>query len=188
MYMYLVIGLGNPGSEYTHTRHNVGFLLIDAVAGWNNPVSWKGDRALRAEIAEAKFGSNRILFSKPQTFMNLSGEAVSKVGAYYKLTPARTIVICDDVNLPLGEVRVRLGGGDGGHNGLKSIIEHIGPEFWRIRVGVGAPPPHFPLEKYVLSRLTDEEVKIITAPARDIADYLDTGKLENKTYKVSPSS
>lgn len=131
----LVVALGNPGAKYDLTRHNVGFLVADALVGAENG-SWSEKKALKSLISELKLGSIRLIVIKPQTFMNLSGEAVQAVQRFYKLTNADTIVIHDELDIPFGQIRSRLGGSAAGHNGIKSLIQHIGEDFGRIRIGV----------------------------------------------------
>jgi PTH1 family peptidyl-tRNA hydrolase len=130
----LVVGLGNPGKEYVETRHNVGFLVVEQIAA-KEKASWKKER--RWQVDWAKAGS--VLLCKPLTYMNLSGQAVRAMADFYKIEPAEILVISDDFALPLGKLRFRPGGSAGGHNGLKSVIEHLGTlEFPRLRIGIGA--------------------------------------------------
>jgi PTH1 family peptidyl-tRNA hydrolase len=150
----LIVGLGNPGPQYLLTRHNVGFLVLDA---WADEDSFRFNdvRSRFGQIAQAPDGT-RLL--KPLTFMNESGKAVATWLDWLKLTPAALLVIVDDVALPLGQIRVRRGGSAGGHNGLKSIETSIGTNAYaRVRCGVGAVPPGWALEKWVLSRFRSEE-------------------------------
>lgn len=131
----LVVGLGNPGAKYDLTRHNIGFLVADALVEAENG-SWSEKKALKSQISELKVGSMRLIVIKPLTFMNLSGEAVQAVQHFYKLTNADTIVIHDELDIPFGQIRSRLGGSAAGHNGVKSLIQHLGEDFGRIRIGV----------------------------------------------------
>jgi peptidyl-tRNA hydrolase, PTH1 family len=154
--MKIIIGLGNPGKKYERTRHNAGFLAVDEIA-----------RDLRFSLSQEKYhacigkcriGGEDAVVAKPQTFMNESGRSVGAVLRYTYAKPADLIVVHDELDLPLGTVRVKTGGGHGGHNGLRSIIEHIGtPEFIRVRVGVGRPEPGLDAADYVLSPFTAEE-------------------------------
>lgn len=160
---HIVVGLGNPGGEYASTRHNAGFLAIDYLA---ERLGVTVDRAkYRALVGEATVGERRVLLMKPQTFMNLSGEAVREAAAFYHVAPENVIVIYDDVTLDIGRLRVRGKGSDGGHNGMKSIIYQLKSDaFPRVRVGVGKKPhPDFDLADFVLSAFTAEEVKALTA-------------------------
>ena len=164
---YMVVGLGNPGMQYSNTRHNAGFIAIDALA---EKYSVKIDRAkFKAFVAEATIGGKRALLMKPQTFMNLSGEAVGEAARFYKIDPSRIIVLSDDISLDVGKLRVRRKGSAGGHNGLKSINEHLGSEDYpRLKIGVGQKPhPSFDLADWVLSAFSADELKKL-AEANDI--------------------
>ena len=154
---WLVVGLGNPGAEYTVTRHNAGFLFIDHLA---NALGASVTRArFKALVGEANIGGARVLLMKPQTYMNLSGEAVREAAAFYHIEPDHVIVICDDITLDVGRLRVRGKGSDGGHNGIKSLVKELGTDlFARVRVGVGKKPhPDFDLADWVLSAFTKTE-------------------------------
>jgi peptidyl-tRNA hydrolase, PTH1 family len=129
----LVVGLGNPGSEYEHTRHNIGFMVVDELARRWKAAGWR--EKFGGEIAQAK----DIVVLKPQEYMNVSGQAVQRTQAFYKIEPKDTIVIHDEIDLPFGKLRVKVGGGHGGHNGLRSIIQMSGDAFLRVRCGVGKP-------------------------------------------------
>ena len=136
---WLAVFLGNPGPKYTGTRHNAGFLAADALAK-DKGVSISRLR-FRALTARCEIGGTGVLLMKPQTYMNESGQAVGEAARFYKIPPERIVVVSDDINLPCGRLRIRAKGSAGGHNGLKSIIAHLGSEdFPRVRVGVGAPP------------------------------------------------
>jgi PTH1 family peptidyl-tRNA hydrolase len=151
--MKAIVGLGNPGVEYKATRHNVGFEVVDELARrWRVKLKpWKSV----ASLAIAK--EHEALLAEPATFMNLSGDAVLKIGSFYRIEPADWLIVVDDVNLPLGRLRLRTMGSAGGHNGLKSVIERIGPNFARLRVGVGRGDPTWDLADHVLSRFGPEE-------------------------------
>lgn len=154
---YLVVGLGNPGDKYFHTRHNAGFLALDFIS---QKVNAKIDRSkFKALCGEAVVGGKRVLLMKPQTFMNNSGEAVAEAAKFYKIAPENIIVIFDDISLDVGRMRVRRDGSAGGHNGIKSIIACIGSEkFPRIKIGVGQKPhPDFDLADWVLSEFSKED-------------------------------
>ncbi len=160
---YLIVGLGNPGAEHAHTRHNAGFLALDYIC---ERLSVKADRAkFRALFAHAEIGGEHVLLLYPQTFMNLSGEAVRECAAFYKIPPENVIVISDDVNLPVGRMRLRKSGSDGGQNGLKSIIYQLNSDkFPRIRIGVGQKPrPDYDMADWVLGKLCDSDKKAIFA-------------------------
>ncbi|MCR5665093.1 MAG: aminoacyl-tRNA hydrolase [Oscillospiraceae bacterium] len=166
---WLVVGLGNPGPRYEGTRHNVGFLTLDALA---RALSVRVDRLrFRALTGRASVGGQDVLLMKPQTYMNLSGEAVSQAARFYKLPPERVIVVSDEVSLPLGKLRVRPKGSAGGHNGLKSVIACLGSDqFPRVRLGVGSPPvPDYDLADWVLSVLRNRDAEEIAEAAERAA-------------------
>lgn len=153
--MRLVVGLGNPGPEYRDTRHNAGFALAELLAErWG--ATWRSEKKFFAELATVSGG--KTLLCKPQTFMNASGTPVTKVAAYYGVGPADTLVLVDDTELPLGALRLRPGGGSGGHRGLESIEGHLGRDFPRLRLGVSRPADsRTDLAAYVLGRFRPEE-------------------------------
>lgn len=167
---WLVVGLGNPGAKYEGTRHNAGFRALDSYCV---KTGCKIDRMkFKALVGEAALGGARVLLMKPQTFMNLSGEAVGAAAAFYQLPPERIIVLSDDISLPVGTLRVRAKGSAGGQNGLKNIIHHLKTEeFPRVKIGVGQKPhPDYDLSDWVLSRFAEEEQKAINAACADAMD------------------
>jgi PTH1 family peptidyl-tRNA hydrolase len=168
--MKLIVGLGNPGAEYQGTRHNVGFDVVDELARrWKaRPRIWKS----LAELAQA--ADRGAMLAKPQTFMNASGEAVARVASFYKFEPSDILVVVDDVQLPLGRLRFRSSGSAGGHNGLKSVIEHLGPEFSRLRIGVGRGDPRWDLSDHVLSPFRPEERELVQQTIPRAADAVET--------------
>ena len=154
--MKIIVGLGNPGNEYAKTRHNVGFMLVDALAEHLNINLWKDK--FNAQIAEGRIGTEKILLVKPQTYMNNSGEAVGPLMRWYKVTPEDIIVAHDDMDIPAGTIRIRKKGSSGGHNGIKSLIAHLGSEhFPRVRLGVGRPLPGWSVENHVLAPFPQED-------------------------------
>ena len=170
---WLVVGLGNPGSKYDNTRHNAGFRALE---GWCARSGRRIDRMkFKALVGEAALGGSRVLLMKPQTFMNLSGEAVRPAADFYKIPPEHIIVISDDTALDVGKLRIRKGGSAGGHNGLKSIIQHLGTDqFPRIRVGVGKKPhPDYDLADWVLGKFQGEDRKAIAAAVERCADAVE---------------
>jgi PTH1 family peptidyl-tRNA hydrolase len=168
--MKAIVGLGNPGAEYAATRHNVGFEVVDELARrWQ--VKLKKWRKV-GTLALAK--DHDALLMEPATFMNLSGEAVLSVGSFYKVAPSDWLVVVDDVNLPLGRVRMRTMGSAGGHNGLKSVIQHIGPDFARLRIGVGRGDPKWDLADHVLARFEPEERRSVEEAIGRAADAVET--------------
>lgn len=158
--MYLIAGLGNPTKEYDKTRHNVGFSVIDVLADrYRIDISEKKHKAL---CGRGVIEGQKVLLLKPQTFMNLSGESIRAAADYYKIEPEEMIVIYDDISLDPGQLRIRLKGSAGGHNGIKNIIANLGTQdFPRIKVGVGAKPPRMDLADYVLSRFGTGEQKLM---------------------------
>ena len=135
--MLLFAGLGNPGAKYANNRHNVGFMAADAIARRHSFSPWS--KKFKAEIAEGTIGGEKVLLIKPQTFMNLSGQSVGEALRFYKLDPSAVTVLYDEIELPAGKLRVKTGGGSAGHNGIRSLDQHIGKEYRRVRIGVGHP-------------------------------------------------
>lgn len=168
---YLVVGLGNPGKQYEHTRHNAGFEALDAYA---NLFQTKITRArFDALTAQVIICERSVLLMKPQTYMNLSGVAVQKASAYYQIPPENILVLFDDISLSVGRLRLRKQGSAGGHNGIKSIISSIGTTFPRIKIGVGEKPhPSYDLADWVLSRFTKEEQALLCQKHAEIADAI----------------
>lgn len=160
--MMLVVGLGNPGSLYTKTRHNVGFLVIDRLAVELGLTGWR--LKCKALVAEVCLQEQKVILAKPQTYMNNSGEAVKPLLRWYGLDLTELMVICDDLDLPLGRIRIRKRGGDGGHRGLKSIIEALGNnEFTRLRIGIGRPQnTEVDPVQWVLGRISTAEVSVLS--------------------------
>lgn len=156
----LIVGLGNPGAEYARTRHNAGFLLLDRLAEqWG--ARWTEERGFRARLAWAAPSDLRVLLCQPQTFMNASGEAVVAVAGFYRVTPDRLLVAVDDADLPLGEIRLRPGGGSGGHHGLESLARHLGTTaFARLRLGIGRRPGAREITDHVLGRFDEAELSL----------------------------
>ena len=155
--MFLIVGLGNPGRQYEHTRHNAGFDVMDALAEkYNISISESGHKAL---FGKGKIGGQKVILAKPQTFMNLSGESVAELLHYYKIDPEEELlVIFDDISLAPGNIRIRKKGSAGGHNGIKNIIAMTGTEnFKRIKVGVGEKPAGWDLADHVLGRMSEED-------------------------------
>lgn len=170
--MYIIAGLGNPKSEYKNTRHNIGFDVIDVIAEkYNIDVTSLKHKALTGKgIIEG----NKVILVKPQTYMNLSGESLIDVCQYYKIdVPSELIVIYDDIALDVGAIRVRKKGSAGGHNGMKSIIQHLSTEnFMRIRMGVGEKPKDYDLADYVLGHFSGPERKLMDSAALDALDAI----------------
>jgi PTH1 family peptidyl-tRNA hydrolase len=151
--MKAIVGLGNPGAAYRGTRHNVGFEVVDRLAlRWSDRL-----RPWKAVADLAVVGDRRVVLAEPQTFMNESGAAVERILAFHKIEPADLLVVVDEVQLPLGRLRLRPSGSAGGHNGLKSVIQRIGTGFPRLRIGIGRGDPRWDLSDYVLARFKPEE-------------------------------
>ena len=170
---WLVVGLGNPGDKYEGTRHNVGFLVADELGERGNfPIQRLKFKALTGAAA---IGGAGVLVMKPTTYMNLSGEAVGEAARFYKLDPGHVLVISDDVDLPLGKLRIRTGGSAGGHNGLKSIIQHLGTDqFPRLKVGVGGKPhPDYDMADWVLGTIQGEDKKVMDEAVKRAADAVE---------------
>lgn len=167
--MKAIVGLGNPGREYAGTRHNIGFDVVDEVARrWNVQLRpWKS----AADVVVV--GSRGVVLAEPQTFMNASGDAVSRLAAFYGLEPTDLLVVADEVQLPLGRIRLRGSGSAGGHNGLKSIIQHLGTEFPRLRIGVGRGDPTWDLADHVLSRFGRDEREAVVEAVNRAADAVE---------------
>jgi peptidyl-tRNA hydrolase, PTH1 family len=163
--MRLVVGLGNPGSRYARNRHNVGFMAIDAIARRHGIAGFRN--RFKGELAEGSIGGERRLLLKPQTFMNDSGESVAEVARFFKILPSEIIVIHDEIDLRPGKLRVKCGGGTAGHKGLRSIDALLGPDFWRVRIGVGHPGVKELVLPYVLQNFSSEEVSLWVAPLLD---------------------
>lgn len=184
----LIVGLGNPGRQYENTRHNAGWLcmemLSDKLGVKINKIKFK------STVGEADIGGHRCLLMKPQTFMNLSGEAVGEACRFYKIPPEKVIVIFDDISLPCGGLRIRRKGSAGGHNGIKSIIQHLGSDnFPRIKLGVGAKPHEdYDLADYVLSAFSKDEIpqmKQAMEKACNALEYLADGRIDEAMSKFS---
>lgn len=168
--MKLIVGLGNPGQEYRDTRHNVGFMVADALVDrWRVSDRWR--EKFEALQIKTSLGDEPVIITKPLTFMNLSGQAVTALAGFYKIEPADVFIVTDDVALPLGKLRARREGGAGGHNGLKSIIQHLGTQaFPRMRVGVGRGANGRDLADHVLGRFEAAERDTVSAAVLRAAD------------------
>ena len=172
--MLIWVGLGNPGAKYAGNRHNIGFMALDRIADDHGFSPWK--RSFQGLISEGRLGSERVLLLKPETFMNLSGQAVGEALRFHKLTPAEVTVFHDELDLAPGRIKVKLGGGHAGHNGLRSIHAHIGEAYHRIRLGIGHPGHKDQVASYVLHDFAkadqewlDDLVRGISDGAKDLA-------------------
>lgn len=155
--MKIIAGLGNPGSEYEKTKHNVGFMFVDALAEKLGVTDWKDK--FDAKIGETRIGVEKVLLVKPQTYMNESGQAIGPLMNFYKLDVEDLIVVHDDMDIPAGTIRIRKKGSAGGHNGIKSVLAHVGDEhFARVRIGIGRPLPGWTVVNHVLAPFVPEDV------------------------------
>ena len=185
---YMVVGLGNIGKQYEHTRHNAGFLAIDYIA---EKYGAKIDRVkFHATVGEANIRSERVLLMKPSTLMNNSGVAVAEAASFYKISPERIIILHDEISFDPGVLRIRRKGSAGGHNGLKSIIAHLGSEdFPRVKIGIGKKPsPDYDLANWVLSKFPEGDLKSLASRYGDIADAVELmikGKIDEAMNKYS---
>ncbi|MDR0518042.1 MAG: aminoacyl-tRNA hydrolase [Fibromonadaceae bacterium] len=163
---HIFAGLGNPGQKYAGTRHNLGFMAIDRLAA--SSAAWKNE--CRAETKKISIAGKEVLLAKPQTFMNLSGESIQALMAFYKVKPENLLVFSDDINIACGQLRIRPNGSAGGQNGLKNIIEKIGPNFARVRIGAGKVPEHWDLVNWVLSAISKEDAPLCEQALSKIPD------------------
>ena len=177
--VFLIVGLGNPGADYAQTRHNAGFLLVEKLAAqWRS--AWKNERKFQARVSRAEHGGQVIMLAEPQTFMNLSGESVGALSRYYQLPLARILVVVDDADLPLGEIRLRPGGGAGGHHGLESVTQHLGSrEYARLRIGIGRQGELRQITSHVLGKFSAAEQallqKVLERAAGQLECWRDAG-------------
>lgn len=180
----LLVGLGNPGSEYQDNRHNLGFMIVDAIAEAVAENSFRRMSDL-VEISSFFFNNQKVILAKPQTFMNLSGRAVRFLIDFFKIPLDKIRVFHDDLDLPCSKLRIKKGGGNGGHNGLKSIDNLAGNDYWRIRFGIGRPPEKSMIVSYVLHDVSKEEMEKISQISQKIIKNMqtllsdDVKKLEN---------
>jgi PTH1 family peptidyl-tRNA hydrolase len=166
----LVVGLGNPGAQYANTRHNAGFKTLDAFATNNRHTLWfPKSQALACSLKDS---ADKTVLAKPQTFMNRSGGPVAKLMSQYDVPLEGLIVIHDDLDLPAGALRIKLGGGHGGHNGIRDIIDRVGPGFIRIRVGVGRPPGRMPADRFVLQEMRGQDLEEFAVTVEQAAEAL----------------
>jgi len=168
--MKLLVGLGNPGAEYSRHRHNIGFMALDEIASQINAGPWRAK--FQAEIAEARLGPDKLLLIKPQTYMNKSGQSVGEALRFYKLAAEDVIVFYDELDLEPFKVKARLGGGAAGHNGIRSLIAHLGEAFWRVRLGIGHPGDKSRVHGYVLGNFAKSEEAALDDLLRDIPHVL----------------
>ncbi len=190
--MKLIVGLGNPGAKYAHNRHNIGFMAVEQMAADHRFPAWKGKH--QGSVTEGRFGSERAVLLRPETFMNKSGDSVAAAMRFYKLEPADVIVLHDELDLPPAKVIFKMGGGHAGHNGLRSIHSHLGPEYARVRLGIGHPGHKDRVANYVLHDFAKADADWLEDVLRGLSDgapYLaagDTSKFMNAvSLRIAPS-
>jgi PTH1 family peptidyl-tRNA hydrolase len=170
--VWLVVGLGNPGSQYQDNRHNLGFMVVDELLRRGKSPAPRSK--FGAELAEATVGGTKALFCKPMEFMNVSGQAVTRVAQFWKIPPAETVVVYDELDIPFAQLKLGTGGGHGGHNGMRSIIADWGtPDFARVRVGIGRPPPGHDPANFLLSDFNRHERSKLPDVIADAADAVE---------------
>jgi peptidyl-tRNA hydrolase, PTH1 family len=183
----LIIGLGNPGRDYESTRHNAGFWWVDELARAQK-LEFRSEAKFHGLAARGQLHGHEMLLFKPQTFMNASGRSVGAIAQFYKIAPAEMLVVHDELDLPPGVARLKMGGGHGGHNGLKDIIAHLGTkDFWRMRLGIGHPGERDEVSNYVLNNPRSEELVLITdamQKAQSIAHLIIEGRIEAAMLKL----
>lgn len=185
----LIIGLGNPGKKYEGTRHNIGFAMLDRFAQKNDFPKWIVKKDLKCEISSANLGENRVILCKPVTFMNLSGQAAQAIQHFYRVYNQNTLAVYDELAMPFGQLRTRQGGSDAGHNGAASLIQHLGEDFGRLRVGIGSESAQkADASDYVLNKFSKEEQllvpKILQEANALITEYIFSGELPHDTRTV----
>ncbi len=169
----IVAGLGNPGPKYELTRHNVGFLVADVLAD-RGAARWSVHKASKADVVETRHGGEKLIVMKPRSYMNLSGQSVGALAKYLSVPPEQVIAIHDDLDLDLGTIRLKLGGGEGGHNGLRSLTQHLGTrDYLRVRIGVGRPPGRMDAAAYVLKPFAKAERDLLGVVVEEAADAVE---------------
>jgi PTH1 family peptidyl-tRNA hydrolase len=185
----LIIGLGNPGRQYAGTRHNIGFTALDEFAAKNDFPGWTAKKDLKAELTINNLGENRVVLCKPTTFMNSSGEAAQAVQRFYRIYNQNTLAVYDELAIPFGGLRTRLGGSGAGHNGVKSLIDRLGDDFGRLRIGIGSEvSSKAEATEFVLGKFTKQEQgnlpQIIREANAMITEYIFSGQLPHDTRQV----
>ena len=185
----LIVGLGNPDAKYTKTRHNIGFMVIDHYANTQNAPAFSADAKLQAQITTASKGSSKLILAKPSTYMNNSGQSVQAIAHFYKIPLENIVIVHDELSIPFGQIRMRVGGQDAGHNGIKSVIQHCGPDFGRIRIGIQNKfVPKDDTSKFVLSPFSKQEQAhlptLITEASLVIDELAYSGKISHETRSI----
>jgi len=189
--MLVLAGLGNPGAGYAGHRHNMGFMAVDAMAARYRFAAWR--KKFQGDMAEGEIAGTRVLLLKPMTYMNLSGQSVAAALGFYKVEPAALTVLHDEIDLLLGRVKVKIGGGHGGHNGIRDIMAHLGPEFRRVRLGVGHPGEKDLVHNHVLQDFAKAERELAAKVIEAVADEAprlvagdDGGFMSRVAYLLAP--
>lgn len=180
----LIVGLGNVGKQYDGTRHNIGFAAINELAARQDLDPWMEKKDLKCHLTSGNIGESRVILIKPTTFMNLSGEAVQAVMHFYKVPLQQVLAVHDELDIPFGQIRTRRGGSAAGHNGIKSLIQHLGEDFNRVRVGIQAETP-METSDFVLAKFSKEEQELIPALLKEttaiLTEYIHGGTLLQET-------
>ena len=185
----LIIGLGNPGREYNKTRHNAGFMAIDAFADANSFDAWQTSKKFNGQYSESTLGSAKVILLKPSTFMNDSGQSAQAVASFYKIPIDNIVAVYDELSIPFGQIRNRIGGQSAGHNGVKSLIQHLGSDFGRVRIGIkNKISAQADDSDFVLGKFTKDEQQAIPEICNEVngilTEYIYGGTLPNDTRKV----
>ena len=180
--MKLVVGLGNYPKEYEFTRHNIGFMFVDNFAQ-NANITFKTESKLQGEISTCVLNNEKVLLLKPLTFMNLSGESVKKVVNFYKIKVENILIIYDDLSINLGKFRIKANGTDGGHNGMKSIIQHLGTnQIQRVKIGIGPQPQFMKSENFVLQKFSNDQMQIVNKVVDKSTELINDFLFQNISY------
>ena len=169
--MWLIVGLGNPGSQYQHNRHNVGFMAVDEIVRRYDLSEPK--KKFQGLVSEGKIGGEKVLVLKPQTYMNLSGQSVQAAASFYKISPNHVIVFHDELDLAFGKVRVKFSGGAAGHNGLRSLDDHLGKDYWRVRLGIDHPGAKEFVTRHVLGDFAKADKLLLEKLLEAIAENIE---------------
>lgn len=185
----LIIGLGNPGGEHSGTRHNIGFEVLNNFALSNEFPAWTNKKDLKGQLSTHTVGSTRVILAKPTTFMNLSGESAVAIQHFYRVYNAQTLVVYDELAIPFGSLRTRLSGSDAGHNGIKSLIQYIGDDFGRLRIGIGSElSAKAGSASFVLGKYSSGEKEVLPLVIKEacalITEYIFSGELPPDTRSV----
>lgn len=180
----VIAGLGNPGKEYAGTRHNIGFEVVEALANKQEFDPWIEKKDLKSLITSKTIGNARVILVKPTTFMNLSGEALRAITHFYKVEPGNTLVVHDELDIPFGQIRTRMGGSSAGHNGIKSVTQHLGQDYGRVRIGVKASTK-MDTSDFVLAKFSKEEQAEMPSLTKEalaiLTEYIYSGELPHET-------